>query len=109
MKMWFEKLASIYKIAKSNDLGAKKQLALDLFGLNLFLINQTPILKDSHNNERAGENGLATPAPRAHFRLYSALRLAIKNRTSCEKCGKSCDLVRLYDVARTYFTTNSKK
>ena len=46
-----------------------------------------------HNDERAGENGLATPAPRAHFRLYSALRQAIKNRTLCEKCGKSCDLV----------------
>ena len=106
MEMWFKKLTSICKIAKSNDLGAKKQLALDLFGLNLFLINQTPILKDYHNDERAGENGLATPAPRAHFRLYSALRLAIKNARSCadyEKVVIWCPRqdLNLYSIATT--------
>ncbi|MBR5939449.1 recombinase family protein, partial [Candidatus Saccharibacteria bacterium] len=34
MKKWLENLNSICKIAKSDDLLAKKQLALDLFGLN---------------------------------------------------------------------------
>ena len=93
MQKWMDSLGSICKIAKSNDLCAKKQLTLDLFGLNLFLINQTPILKDYHNDERAGENGLATPAPRAHFRLYSELRLAIKSAREREDFSKSPDLV----------------
>ena len=55
MRNWLNLLGSICKIAKSNDLLAKKQLALDLFGLNLFLINQTPILTSYHNDKRAGE------------------------------------------------------
>ena len=93
MKNWLEKLNSIYKIAKSNDLSAKKQLALDLFGLNLYLINQTPILTSYHNDKRAGENGLATPAPRAHFRLYSELRSAIKSALSRDISEKSPEMV----------------
>ena len=79
MRKWLDLLGSICKIAKSDDLIAKKQLALDLFGLNLFLINQTPILEYYHNDKRAGENRLATPATRAYFRLCSELRSAIKN------------------------------
>lgn len=61
MKNWLENLNSIYKIANSTDLITKKQLALNLFGLNLCLINQTPILTIYHNDKRAGENILATP------------------------------------------------
>ena len=93
MKNWLEKLNSICKIAKSNDLCAKKQLALDLFGLNLYLINQTPILASYHNDKRAGENGLATPAPRAHFRLYSELRSAIKSAREREISEKNLEMV----------------
>ena len=93
MKKWLENLSSICKIAKSDDLLAKKQLALDLFGLNLFLINQTPILKEYHNDKRAGENRLATPAPRAYFRLYSELRSVIKNFRLCGNYDKSSILV----------------
>ena len=52
----------------------------------------------------AGENGLATPAPQAHFRLCSELRSVIKK--SCYK-HESYDLdsivVPLYKSARTYF------
>ena len=94
MRKWLDSLGSICKIAKSNDLCAKKQLAIDLFGLNLYLINQTPTLKDYHNDKRAGENGLATPAPRAYFRLYSALRSAIKNCPTGKNSEKSLELVR---------------
>ena len=98
MKNWLKKLNSICKIAKSNDLCAKKQLALDLFGLNLYLINQTPILASYHNDKRAGENGLATPAPRAHFRLYSELRSAIKSAHEREFSEKSPEVVRVQGV-----------
>ncbi len=79
MRKWLDLLGSIYRIAKSDDLLAKKKLALDLFGLNLYLINQTPILEYYHNDKRAGENRLVTPAPRAYFRLCSELRSVIKN------------------------------
>ena len=57
----------------------EKQLALNLFGLNLYLINQNPILKYYHNDKRADENRLATPAPRTYFRLCAELRSEIKN------------------------------
>ena len=93
MRNWLKSLGSICKIAKSSDLLAKKQLALDLFGLNLFLINQTPILKEYHNDKRAGENRLATPKPRAYFRLYSEFRSVIKNALTREDFSKSPDVV----------------
>ena len=93
MRNWLNLLGSICKIAKSNDLLAKKQLALDLFGLNLFLINQTPILTSYHNDKRAGENRLATPAPRAYFRLCSELRSAIKNCPAGNNFEKSLGMV----------------
>ena len=89
MRKWLDLLGSICKIAKSDDLVAKKQLALDLFGLNLFLINQTPILEYYHNDKRAGENRLATPAPRAYFRLCSELRSVIKNCPAGKNFEKS--------------------
>ena len=108
MRKWLKSLGSICEIAKSSDLLAKKQLALDLFGLNLYLINQTPILASYHNDKKTGENGPQTPAPGAHFRLYSALRSAIKNRTLCKKSGKSCNLVQLYNTARTYFSIKAE-
>ena len=109
IRNWLNLLGSICKIAKSNDLLAKKQLALDLFGLNLYLINQTPILTSYHNDKRAGENRLATPAPRAYFRLYSELRSAIKNRPTGENLEKIPEMVRLYNVTRTYFSTKPQK
>ena len=109
MKNWLKKLNSICKIAKSNDLCAKKQLALDLFGLNLYLINQTPILTSYHNDKRAGENGLATPAPRAYFRLYSELRSVIKNRPAGELNEKSLEMVRPTGFEPTTFCSASKR
>ena len=39
--------------------------------------------------------GPKTPAPRAHFRLYSELRSAIKNARSRKDFSKSSDLVRV--------------
>ncbi len=62
-------------------------------GLNLFLINQTPILEEYRNDKRAGENRLATPAPRAYFRLYFELRSAIKNAREREISEKSSVMV----------------
>lgn len=96
MRNWLKSLGSICEIVKSNDLLAKKRLALDLFGLNLFLINQTPILKEYHNDKRAGENRLATPEPRAYFRLYSELRSVIKNALTREDFSKSPEMVPLW-------------
>ena len=80
MRKWLDTLGSICKIAKSDDLVAKKHLILDLFGLNLVLTNQTPILASYHNDKRAGENGPQDPRTLGpHFRLYSELRSAIKS------------------------------
>ena len=104
MRNWLNLLGSICKIAKSNDLLAKKQLALDLFGLNLFLINQTPILTSYHNDKRAGENRLATPEPRAYFRLCSELRSVIKNCPAGKNFEKSRIMEHLFNSARTYFS-----
>ena len=57
-------------------------------------INRTPILTIYHNDKRADENGLATPAPRAHFRLYSELRSAIKSALTRDDFSKSSEMVR---------------
>lgn len=80
MRKWLDLLGSICKIAKSDDLVAKKQLALDLFGLNLYLINQTPILEYYHNDKRAGENRLATPGTASLF--SPVCRAALGNKKS---------------------------
>lgn len=50
-----------------------------------------------------GENGLAVRGSRAHFRLYSEFRSAIKSRPMGEKNQNYRDLVRLYNTARNHF------
>ena len=80
MRNWLNLLGSICKIAKSNDLLAKKQLALDLFGLNLYLINQTPILTSYHNDKRAGENGPQDPRTASPFSPLLRASLGNKKR-----------------------------
>ena len=78
MLNWLDSLGSICKIVENGSFSAKKELAQKLFGLNLFLHNKTLHLRAPEGAEGAGENGLATPAPQAHFRLYSELRSVIK-------------------------------
>ena len=106
MRNWFKTLGSISKIVKSDDSAKKKQLALELFGSNLILSGKKIHLAPLAVRQGAGESGLATPAPRAHFRLYSELRLAIKSALSREDPEFFAIMVRLYNTARNYYTTN---
>ena len=55
-----------------------------MFGSNLILSGKKIHLAGCEVGQGAGENGLATPAPRAHFRHYSELRSAIKNALTRE-------------------------
>ena len=105
MRKWLETLGSIRKIVENGNPNQKKQLALEMFGSNLILSGKKIHLAGCEVGQGAGENGLATPAPRAHFRHYSELRSAIKNALSREDpefCsmmvgGKGIEPLRSYD------------
>ena len=76
-------IKSVYKSleeisVKNGDYVKKKELALEIFGLNLFLSNKTLILKGSSGAGGGGENGPRAPFHEAHFRLLSELRSVIK-------------------------------
>ena len=57
MNNWLNMLGSICKIVENGDYAKKKELALEIFGLNLFLSNKTLILKGSSGAGGGGENG----------------------------------------------------
>ena len=78
MNNWLNMLGSICKNVKNGDYAKKKELALEIFGLNLFLSNKTLILKGSSGAGGGGENGPRAPFHEAHFRLLSELRSVIK-------------------------------
>ena len=86
MNNWLNMLGSICKNVENGDYAKKKELALEIFGLNLFLSNKTLILKGSSGAGGGGENGPRAPFHEAHFRLLSELRSAIKK--SRDKRGK---------------------
>ena len=96
MNNWLNTLDSICKIVENGDYAKKKELALEIFGLNLFLSNKTLILKGSSGAGGGGENGPRAPFHEAHFRLLSELRSVIKNsrnergyfKAGCEMVGK---------------------
>ncbi len=46
MKRWIETAVSICKVAKSNDLSAKKSLCLEIFGSNLKMQNKNVVVND---------------------------------------------------------------
>jgi len=105
MQNWLDLLGSICKIVENGSFFAKKELAQKLFGLNLILHDKTLHLQAPEMAEEAGENRLATPAPRAYFRLYSELRSVIKNALTREDPEFCTMLVQFYNSARTYFST----
>jgi len=109
MNNWLNMLGSICKIVENGDYAKKKELALEIFGLDLFLSNKTLILKGSSGAGGGGENGPRAPFHEAHFRLLSELRSVIKkSRDERGKFKTSPEMVRFYNSARTYFTTYDK-
>ena len=116
MRKWLETLGSIRKIVENGNPNQKKQLALEMFGSNLILSGKKIHLAGCEVGQGAGENGLATPAPRAHFRHYSELRSAIKNALSRED-PEFCSMMvpgtgfepahRMAYAPKAYVSTNS--
>ena len=64
MKQWIETAVSICKIAKSDDLLAKKSLCLEIFGSNLKMQNKNVVVNDDQFLNSPQEN------------IWSALRAA---------------------------------
>jgi hypothetical protein len=56
MKRWLERAVSICKIAKSDDLPAKKSLLLEIFGSNLKMQNKNVVINDDQFLHSPQEN-----------------------------------------------------
>ena len=56
MKQWIETAVSIYNIAKSDDLSAKKSLCLEIFGSNLKMQNKNVVVNDDQFLHSPQEN-----------------------------------------------------
>ena len=76
MRNWINEAQTVEQVAKSADLELKKVLAVKIFGSNLFLENKT-VRGDGQKS-------------------WSSLRSTPTGRS----------LARIYNLARTYFTTN---
>ena len=92
MKQWMETGVSICKIAKSDDLLAKKSLCLEIFGSNLKMQNKNVVVNDDQFLHSPQEN------------IWPALRAAKEKAAhSGDNFRSSFDLVAFYTKARTYF------
>ena len=97
MKQWIETAVSIRKIAKGDDLNAKKSLCLEIFGSNLQIRQKEVIINDDHFLNSPQKN------------CWSALRAASeKAARSGDRFRFSSDLVRFYAQVRTNFETKAK-
>ena len=95
MRKWIETAVSIRKIAKSDDLAAKKSLLLEILGLNLKMENKKVGL--------AAEQFQISPL-KPH---WQALRAASEKAAHAGgNFGNSSFLVRLYNQVRTDFEQN---
>ena len=125
MKQWIETVVSICKIAKGDDLNAKKSLCLEIFGSNLQIRQKEVVINDdqflnSHvprarnftvGNQLPPEDSLANChrqfSPQKN--RWSALRAASeKAARSGDRFRFSSDLVRFYAQVRTSFETKSQ-
>jgi len=91
MREWIKEAENMAKIARENNLFAKKVMAKKIFGSNLRLTGGKIILKEGENEEIR---------PQKHWTAIKAAH---------GKIGvfiKSCILVSLYNAARTYFEQN---
>ena len=97
MKTWIETASSIRKIAKSDDLLAKKSLCLEIFGSNLQMHNKQVAV---HDNQ---------PPASSRETIWNLLGLCLEKRAHTRSdFTKSSDLVGFYELARTYFTKFDK-
>lgn len=97
MKQWIETAVSIRKIAKGDDLNAKKSLCLEIFGSNLQIRQKEVVINDDHFLNSPQKN------------CWSALRAASeKAARSGDRFRFSSDLVRFYAQVRTNFETKAK-
>ena len=95
MKKWIETAVSIWEIAKSDDLAAKKSLYLEIFGLNLKMENN--------------KGGLATEQfqPSPQKKSWFLLRKTIEKVAHAgDNFRIGSDLVYFYDQVRTDFEKN---
>ena len=84
MKQWIETAVSIRKIAKGDDLNAKKSLCLEIFGSNLQIRQKEVVINDDHFLNSPQKN------------CWSALRAASeKAARSGDRFRFSSDLVRV--------------
>ena len=97
MKQWIETAVSICKIAKGDDLDAKKSLCLEIFGSNLQIRQKEVVIDDDQFLNSPQKN------------RWSALRTASeKAARSGDRFRFSSDLVRFYAQVRTSFETKAK-
>ena len=95
MNRWIERAVSICKIAKSDDLLAKKSLCFEIFGSNLKMQNKNVVVNDDQFLHSPQENS------------WSALRVAREKAALAGDRFRICsDLVALYSEARTHFRDN---
>jgi hypothetical protein len=95
MKKWIETAVSIWEIAKSDDLAAKKSLYQEIFGLNLKMENKKVGL--------ATEQFQTSPQKKSWVLLRKTIE---KAALAGDNFRIGSDLVRMYDEARTYFEQN---
>ena len=92
MKQWIETAVSICKIAKSDDLLAKKSLCLEIFGSNLKMRQKEVVVND--------DQFLISPQKNR----WQALRAAREKIAPAGGNFRNCaDLVRFYAEIRTHF------
>lgn len=90
MEKWIKEAGNLEKIARDNNLFHKKVVAKEIFGSNLHLAARKMVVGELKNGQRW---------PQTHWAALAAAR---------EKIGKISErliLVRLYNSARTHFTT----
>jgi hypothetical protein len=95
MKQWIETAVSICKIAKSDDLLAKKLLLLEIFGSNLKMRQKEVVIND--------DQFLISPLKNRWQALRAATEKAARQG---DRFRFSSDLVRFYAEVRTDFREN---
>ena len=92
MKQWIETAVSICKVAKSDDLLAKKSLLLEIFGSNLQMRQKEVVVND--------DQFLISPLKNRWQALRAATEKAARQGDRFRNCA---DLVRFYAEVRTDF------
>ena len=96
MNAWLERAVSICKIAKSDDLAAKKSLLLEIFGSNLKMRQKEVVEND--------DQFLISPL-KSHWQALRAARE--KAALAGDQISESSILVAVYATALTHFSTKN--